>query len=134
MPILLRAQKTAYAGWFIPGATGTGNVLIGLYDKDGNQLATTGSFAHGTTAAPKVQAFTASAVCKPGLYYIAMSFSNNTDTVYQHTVAAPISVAMGVLQEQPGSFTLPSPATFAISQTLANPPVCGISTDSTVTT
>lgn len=113
-------------------ATGTGvagNFNQGLYSMDGTLLASTGSTAHPastlTSTAP-----TAAFVVAPGRYHLAMIASDAATDNYLRSATSTLAglAAHGWLQEQAGSFALPSIATFA---TMAYPyaPHMGMSRD-----
>jgi len=106
------------------GGTGTGNFDIGLYNLSGSRLVSSGSTAHPATYTVTVADVTDTTI-GPGTYWIAVACSNNTDTFYYSTPAAPMATALGVLT-QTSAMALPATATFSITQSLAVLPVCGL--------
>jgi len=61
--------------------TSSGNIDVGIYDRDGNRVVSTGSIA--CPAAGYATITIASTVLNPGIYYFAISCDNNTATFYR---------------------------------------------------
>lgn len=97
--------------FWINGATvGTNSVDVGIYDSQGNRLASSGSTT--TSGASAVQSVSVSVSLKPGLYYFGFVMNGTTDTVIVAATASNLPRAWGVYFVGT-SFPLPSTATFA---------------------
>jgi hypothetical protein len=132
VPLPIRQTLIARKLWLAAGATGTGNVDIGIYNRAGTRLVNSGSTAK--IAASNEQVFDTTDVrLKPDLYYLALQSDSTTDTFNRNTPIAPNAAAMGVRTQTPGSLGLPSTATWVINQTLLYVPILGILTEVTVT-
>ncbi len=113
VPFLVYAPLIAVKMICVNAGTVSGNVDLGIYDDQQDQLVHMGSTAQsGTTA---VQSFDITdTTLEPGVYYMAMNMDNTTGTVI---AAAPVTVgassALGVLSQDVGALALPSPAVFA---------------------
>jgi hypothetical protein len=103
----------------------TGNYDIGLYNAAGTRI-----LARGSTAKPasyqEIFWDCTDTTIGPGIYYLALAASNNTDTYAGLVLGAPNLTAYGCLTEA-NAFPLPATATFALLQTLAMMPVVGMS-------
>lgn len=113
--------------WLLNGTTANGNVDIGIYDESFARLASTGAVAQsGVGALQDLAALSASLA--PGRYYLAISLSSATGTVFSTSVAAAYGAAAGCFQ-QAAAHPLPATATPALyAQTFV--PVFGISSRS----
>lgn len=117
--------------FFACHSTGTGNVDMGVYDEKGNAVISATETTKLASMTEQVFDVTDTTI-GPGRYYIALVCSNNTDTFYYTSYAAPISVAHGVLTEA-SAYPLPSTATWATNQTLAMVPAVGMTVEATIT-
>jgi hypothetical protein len=131
VPVAVERRVIVKQLWYANQQTGTGNYDIGLYDSGGTQLLGKGSTAKGTSEAEIVWDCTDTTI-GPGIYYLALVSSNNTDTFQRLAPAAPILAALGVYSEA-SALPLPVTATFAVPQTLAYIPVVGMYLDTRVT-
>lgn len=116
--------------WVSTAATSTGNLDLGLYDADGLQLVATTSTAKVSSTEQVLDA--TDTQVGPGLFYMALSCSNNTDTFGGETDAAPCCASQGILTEALGGVDLPSTATWTVNQTLAFYPIMGMYVEPTV--
>lgn len=123
-PVLVLSRVVVKSLWYANGSVGTGNYDIGLFDRSGTALLRKGSTAKGTTAEETVWDCTDTLI-GPGLYYLALSCSNNSDSFAGVSVAAPFAAALGVYTES-AAVPLPATATFGIDNTLAIFPVIGM--------
>jgi len=94
------------------GTAVSGNVDIGIYMLDGSKIITTSSVAQAGTSALQLFDITDTLI-GPGTFYMGITLDNTTGTLFRValTVLASAQV-MGVLEENPGGFGLPSTATF----------------------
>lgn len=123
-PVIVRSGVVVKKLWVATGTTGTGNVDVGLFNATGVKLTSSGAIAHGTTNTELVSDVTDVTIA-PGIYYLGVSASNSTDTFFGVSVAAPFPTALGYLTEA-SAHPLPATATFALTQTLAWMPDCGM--------
>lgn len=131
VPIRVLSRKVVKKLWIAAGSTGTGNVDIGVYDAAGTRLVSSGSTAKVASNSEQVLDVTDTPL-GPGLFYMALVSSNNTDTfVRDNNWAAPGLAANGVLSES--VFPLPATATWAVDQTLTYLPEFGMLFGTTVT-
>ena len=93
------------------GATISGNVDLGIYDKDGTRLVSTGSTAQAGASSVQTIAVVNTPI-GPGLFYMALAINNTTATVYLWNLANYRSKCFG-LAMQAAVFPLPVIATFA---------------------
>jgi hypothetical protein len=115
-PIYLPFGCTATRLWWINGATASGNVDIGIYDREGNRLVATGSTAQGSTNSIQLVDITDQPL-SPGWYYLAIAFGSATATAYgTANIGANAAHALGIAQEA-SAFPLPSTATFGAPTT-----------------
>lgn len=120
MPFSVDAPVTIVKMLVINGATVSGNIDVGIYDRGGARLVSSGSTAQSGVSA--VQEFNITdTVLNPGLYYLACAMDNTTGTLEMWTPSASLSRSFG-LAEQASAFALPATATFAaLSGTLRFP-------------
>lgn len=124
VPIRVLRSQVVKKLWFASFTTGTGNVDIGIYDALGTKLVSSGSTAKVATVLEQVFDVTDTTLM-PGLVYMALVCSNNTDTFYGLGPAAPNHAAAGILT-QASALPLPATATWAIGQTLTFVPMMGM--------
>lgn len=91
------------------GATASGNFDVGIYDRHGNRLVSTGSTVKGTSV-EHVISITQTAL-SPGLYYLALA-ANATANYVRVSTGVELTRLMGSLQMDT-AFPLPATATFA---------------------
>ena len=132
VPVIVPRAIIVKRLWYANGNTATGNYDIGLYDASGAAIVRRGSTAKNTTPGEAVWDCTDTTI-GPGLYYLALSCSNNTDTFYRWTPTVPVATANGLLTET-SAMPLPTTATFAITQSLAYLPVLGLLTNAAAVT
>lgn len=112
-PVVVRRTMTVYQLGWINGGTASGNLDVGIYDRNLNLLTSAGSTAQGTISVPQFADVT-DVTLTPGLYYMAMSVDNTTATIQRSnsSTTAPLCRASG-LGQMAGAFPLPSTATLA---------------------
>lgn len=93
------------------GATVAGNIDLGIYNSSGVKLVSSGSVIHSGTAGIQVVDI-ADTELLPGLYYMALAFSNITGTFAVFSEDAGIIRSSGVFQ-QGNAFPLPDIASFS---------------------
>jgi hypothetical protein len=98
------------AHWY-NGATASGNVDVGIYNEAAARLCSTGAVAQGTINVVQTAAFTASVALNPGRYYMAMSCSSATATMFASS--ASLLPIMAGMYQQATAHVLPATATFA---------------------
>lgn len=110
IPISVGGIVTIRKMFIVNGATLSGNVDVGIYDRGGVRLVSIGSTAQAGISV--VQEFDITdTILKPGLYYLACAIDNATATI-EH-VGPALNVAMGLgIAEQTSAFPLPATATF----------------------
>lgn len=90
-PVRLSQPHTYVKAWWLNGATAAGNVDVGIYTLSGTTLtrvvASTAE-AQGTVSTMQVAATFTTTTIGPGLYYLAMSCSLATATVWRVSLAA----------------------------------------------
>jgi hypothetical protein len=113
LPVVVRRQLTVYQLGWVNGSSVSGNIDVGIYDRNFNRLVSAGSTAQaGTNAIQLVDI--ADTTLTPGVYYLAMAMDNTSGGITM-TGAGPTGShyrSCGVAQ-QASAFPLPSAATFA---------------------
>lgn len=125
-PIRLRDPYLVSSMYVLFGSiTSTKNWDIGLYDRAGTKLFSTGSFA-GTTDTFIVKTLTTAMMLSPGTYYMALASSSGTTNgvIRRAATRAGLLAQMGVAS-QATAFPLPATATFAANNSIIVP-VMGI--------
>lgn len=132
-PVRLGQPRTFTTAWWLNGATAAGNVDVGIYTIAGTTatlVAASTAEAQAGTSAMQVAATFPSTTVGPGLYYLAMSCSSASATVWRSNVTTVTLRPMAVFQAAT-SHPLPSSATVvAIANSLI--PVFGLSELSTI--
>src|SRR4030095_14223918 len=131
-PVPVKQMVMVRKLWYGAGATGTGNVDIGIYNRAGTRLVNSGSTAKIAASDEQIFDITDLAL-KPDLYYLALQASNGTDTYNRFAPTAPIAAAHGVRAEAAGSFGCPATAPRTGRHTLAFVPIRGLLTEATLT-
>lgn len=131
VPVVVKAPAIVKKLWFSSSGTAAGNYDLGLYTAAGVALLRQGSTAKGG-AGETVWDCTDTPI-GPGLYYMGLVSSTNTDTFGMMAAwAAPIPTALGVLTES-SALPLPATATFAVTQSLTKVPLMGMFLDTRTT-
>lgn len=105
------------------GSAVAGNVDLGIFDAAGTKRVSTGLTAQSGTTTEQVIDVTDTTL-GPGLYYLAVTATSASATMYRDANAAPIPAANGVLTQQLGAgAALPATATWVVPQTLAYVPL-----------
>jgi hypothetical protein len=111
IPFPVRFPITVVKLFVENGTTVSGNIDVGIYDRGGARLVSSGSTAQSGTSA--IQSFDITdTTLNPGLYYLAVAMDNTTAHLLRWGTSSAIPRAMGVM-EQTSAFALPSTATFA---------------------
>lgn len=120
IPVSISAPVTIVKMFVINGGTASGNIDVGIYDRGGARLVSSGSTAQSGTSV--IQEFNITDITlNPGLYYLACAMDNNTGTLEMWTNSLAISKSLGIA-EQASAFALPSTATMAtVSASLRTP-------------
>lgn len=139
-PIAIQKPLLIARFFWYNGATASGNVNVGVYDRNGNLHGT----ATALTAQAGVNAIQAAApsggnfTLAPGQYYMAVGFSSATATFFAFGhVQNGLWSAVGTLQQTAGITlgALPATATMATDVTLgptAGIPIIGMTSKTTV--
>lgn len=98
------------------GSAVAGTVDIGVYSQFGVKIVSTGATTQAGTSAVQVIDVTNTTLA-PGTYYLALLLSSASGTTIRTTLNSLVLTACSCAQEEVGSGTLPSTATFA---TMAN--------------
>lgn len=110
-PVSISSHITIVKMFVTNGGTVSGNIDVGIYDRDGVRLVSSGSTAQSGTSA--IQEFNVTdTVLSPGLYYLAVALDNNTGQVDMWSINTTLARSFGCL-EQTSAFPLPSTATFS---------------------
>jgi hypothetical protein len=131
VPIRIRRPTKAVKLWWSCETTGTDNVDIGIYDRNGTRLVSTGAVAKLASSNPLIVNTTDTGL-KPGLHYVAVNCAAATATFRAISLSVPNLAAAGVRTEAVGAVTLPATATWVVNQTLAFLPIAGMMLDPTV--
>lgn len=94
------------------GSTVSGNLDVGIYDIDGNQLVHSGSVAQSGISAAQIADITDTAL-DPGQYFMAMAVDNTTGLYFRVSNADAQLLQVFGMQQMDTAFPLPSTATFA---------------------
>lgn len=132
-PVIIGVNTTVYQLAWINGATVAGNADVGIYDRNGFRLVSSGSTAQSGVSAPQVVDITDTTLT-PGLYYLAMVADDATATYNRAgtSSASPLCRASGMAM-QASAFPLPSTATFAaFALALACPLLMGSTENSVI--
>lgn len=124
VPFEVAAPTRVKKLWCYNGATASGNIDVGIYNRDGVRLVSSGSTAQAGTSA--IQEFDVTDLdLYPGVYYFAMASDATTTTVVSWGATLMDHQSVGVLQ-MAAAMPLPATATFA-SLASAYTPVIGFS-------
>ena len=112
IPFRIPAPMVVTQLFSMNGAAVSGNIDVGIYDKDGTRLVSSGSTAQAGTST--IQAFNITdTLIGPGQFYLAVAMDNATGTLLRiFLFPANGTKVMGVAQ-QASAFALPATATFA---------------------
>jgi len=94
------------------GAVVNGNLDIGIYDKHGTRIVSSGSTAQAGVSSIQTLNIT-DTVIGPGLFYMALALSTNGTILFQNTGATGMFMKAMGLAQQANAFPLPANATFA---------------------
>ena len=88
VPFTLTKQVTFTTAFWYNGATVTYNIDVGAYDLGGNLLCHTGNIASTGTSVLQTNALTASTKMGPGTFWLSISASNTSQTLFALAAAA----------------------------------------------
>lgn len=126
VPCEIGEPTTVVKGFWLNGATAAGNIDIGIYREDGTKVVTMGNTAQGTINIPQ-EVDIADTILMPGRYFLALSCSLGTATLFMSSPTAPLCQMMGIYT-QVSANVLPASATYAADTTWAVMPWFGFST------
>lgn len=109
VPVRLDRQVTVYKMVAGGGVTATGNYDVGIYDRFGNRLVSSGATAKPSSAETVFDV--TDTPIGPGLYYLAMA-ADGTQNIICFAPSIQVARAAGILQ-MATAYTLPDPATYA---------------------
>jgi hypothetical protein len=111
IPVRIRRHVVAKKFWFSQGATGTNNIDIGIFDRGGTKVISTGLTAKAAATDCKIVDVTDTPL-KPDLYYLGMTCVSATATFIMFGISnLPVLAGQGVRQQQLGAgAALPSSA------------------------
>jgi hypothetical protein len=132
-PIRVKRHVIAVKLWFGSEATGTNNIDIGIFNRAGTKIISTGLVAKPASNTCSVQDITDTPLA-PDLYYMGMTCVSATATFNMWNLTnAPDLSAQGFRTEQLGAgAALPSTATWIITSSHTRCPRMGIVVDSMV--
>jgi hypothetical protein len=122
VPVRLKVSALVRKLWYSSDSgAGTGNLQIGIYNRVGTRLATSGTVAK-TAVTTAVWVDITDTALKPDLYYIGIQASNNTDFYNRVTSGLTFLAALGVRSSAmtTGGFGLPADATTPDAWTVNN--------------
>ena len=127
VPLQVTETITIVKGWWVNGATVSGNVDIGLYPETGGaKIVSLGSTAQSGTNTLQ-EGNIADTVVPPGRYLMALAWSSATATFFGTFFGSSSGKSLGFAME--AAFALPASATPVVfdAGTIANVPVFGFS-------
>jgi hypothetical protein len=127
LPFVTSQPLTITKLFWYDGATLSGNVDCGVYDRFGNLLVSTGSTAQSDGTVNTLRVIdTADTLIQPGAYYLALVKDDTTGTIFTSVaLVARHMILMGVLS-QTSAFVLPATATMARDTAATFLPVFGL--------
>lgn len=124
-PFRLSSWATAYQLLFWVGATSSGNIDVGIYDRQLHRIVSAGSTAMSATVNTVQELNITDTVLPPGDYLLGGVCSNTTGTVLLHTLADELALSAMPIYEEANALPLPDPATPVVS-TQSTPPIVAI--------
>lgn len=113
VPFTLQKTITVVKGFWYNGATLGSNVDVGIYNNSASKLCSTGSVAQAGTNALQEAVLTGTLTLTPGRYYLALSLSVSTGTIFSAVPNVNLLKSLGAFQAA-SSFPLPATATPAV--------------------
>ena len=108
------------------GSVASGNLDVGIYDMDGNQIVSSGSTAQ--TGTSTIQELNISDTpLNPGKFYLAMAMDNTTGTITRYAGPSNSELTYLGIAQQASAFPLPATAT-PTTASVSNFPIFGLST------
>lgn len=120
-PLRLPVPVTVYKMATGFGVGATGNIDMGIYDRYGNKLVSTGATA--VVASSEVVVDVTDTQIGPGLYYFGFACDSTAAGPMATSIAAEHARLLGAL-EMNTAYPLPSTATFASNTNIATPIMC----------
>lgn len=128
-PFWLEVEAIAKKMAVLTGATANGNVDVGIYDEEFNYLISSGATAQGSTNTVQELDITDTTL-PPGNYWMALSLSSATGTVFRLTAADEVAISQTPCLTQATAHPLPTstatpvkstsdPATIALAMAVA---------------
>jgi hypothetical protein len=111
---LYETQKPLKMLWIV-GATANGNIDAGIYDSERNRLCSTGAVAQGTINTAQVASLTTTPELLPGDYFMAISGSSASGTLFRVGVSTDEQAVQGIMKYQMTS-AHPLPATITLTK------------------
>ena len=127
-PVRLSQPRTYVKAWWLNGNTAAGNVDVGIYTLSGttmSRVVASTAEAQGTVSTMQVAATFTTTTIGPGLYYLAMSCSLATATMWRNSLSVQQARQGGIFMAVT-SHPLPSTTTAALT-TSGIVPVFGFS-------
>ena len=110
-PFTIYSPITISKAFILNASAVSGNVDIGVYDKNGNRLGSTGQTVNAGTVASQIINLTADTLLSlPGYYYLAIAINNTTARPQNQSQNVNLCKFLGY-KEQTSAFPLPNPAT-----------------------
>lgn len=117
VPFRIRNVPWVARGAFVlNGSAVSGDVDVGIYDRRGNRLVSTGATAQAGTSAAQRISLTPTTL-QPGLYWMALSVSNTTGRVARSGAIPTQTGAFVPLWIMTSAHPLPDPITFTAIDT-----------------
>jgi hypothetical protein len=110
-PFVLPEPIVVVKMWWYNGGTVSGNVDVGIYDKDGTKIVSQGNTAQATINVLQ-EVNIADTVLGRGLFYMALSASSATATFFSNANSVQLAKALGLAQMATAN-PLPATATLA---------------------
>lgn len=116
IPLTLPSTFTVKQMFYTRGATGGGNIDIGIYSETGTRLVSTGSTATAGVAGITTIDVTDTTLAR-GRYYLAFAHDGTTATFRRYTTTAATWLAVAGGAQMAAAFPLPTTVTLALQTT-----------------
>ncbi len=128
VPFRVYRSIKAYSMFLVNGATGSFLFDLGIYDPAGTLLVSTGGTSQSGNNNLQETNFAASIRLTGGLYYMAISMSSATATLFRRTTNNNLMNALGCHVISASAYPLPATGTFATVPASTNLPLFGVRT------
>jgi len=108
-------------GVWMNGATSNGNLDVGIYDSEKNFLCSTGATAQGTINVVQSAVFTATPELLPGDYFMAISGSSATGTLFRGTTTDELAIPGNMKYIMASAHPLPTTVITLTKDSAASP-------------